>query len=242
MKEACERCGIALPADAPAFTCTYECTFCRACTESFALRCPNCSGLLVDRRRAAIVVATPTEALAVRRVVPDARIYETGVGLSKISGPFGDRVVSCGLAGGLRRDVASGTVLVPREVRRPDGSVLRCDAATGEKLSAAARRLGFEPLQDPLLTATVIVNGAQRERWAQAGYAGVDMESGLLEAASVAVIRVVLDTPENELSAEWLAPAKALRNPRNWMQALWLARYAPRFARRAAAIVAAAGV
>jgi hypothetical protein len=71
------------------------------------------------------------------------------------------------------------------------------------------------------------------------GYVGVDMETGLLPAGAAAV-RVILDTPQQELSADWSSPARALRNPLNWSQALWLARVAPRYARLAAAIVAAA--
>ena len=72
------------------------------------------------------------------------------------------------------------------------------------------------------------------------GYAGVDMETGLLDAPRIAAVRVILDTPQHELSPDWLRPARALRNPRNWPQALWLARDAPRCARRAAEVVAAA--
>lgn len=174
--------------------------------------------------------------------MPAARLYETGVALAKTKGPFGDRVVSCGLAGGLQREIPSGAVLVPREVRRPDGRTLHCDAELHERLERAARLLGFEPILDPLLTSTTLVNGVERTRWAQAGYAGVDMETGLLEATHVAAVRVVLDTPLRELSAEWLDPKRALRRPRNWPQLFWLAQHAPRYARRAASIVAAAGV
>jgi hypothetical protein len=198
--------------------------------------------MLLDRRRASIVVATATEALAVHRAVPGVRVYETGVGLAKHAGPFGDAVVSCGLAGGLRDDLPSGTILVPREVRRPDGRTLQCDAELSERLVAAARSLGFEPVLEPMLTSRTIVNGAERDVWARAGYAGVDMETGLIDAPRVAAVRVVLDTPQRELSAEWIEPMRALRNPRNWMQALWLARHAPRFARRAAQVVAFAQV
>jgi hypothetical protein len=174
--------------------------------------------------------------------MPDVRVYETGIALTKHAGPFGGAVVSCGLAGGLRREIPSGTVLVPTEVRRPDGSTLRCDDALTAKLAESARRLGFEPVCDPLYTASSIVNGADRETWARAGFAGVDMETGLIDAERVAAVRVVLDTPQRELSAEWLVPARALARPRNWPQAFWLARNAPRFARRAAAVVAAARI
>jgi hypothetical protein len=50
MREACERCRAALPKDsADARICSYECTFCRACSEEMNARCPNCGGELVPR-------------------------------------------------------------------------------------------------------------------------------------------------------------------------------------------------
>jgi hypothetical protein len=51
---------------------------------------------------------------------------------------------------------------------------------------------------------------------------------------------VILDTPARELNADWLRPVRALSDPRNWAEAMWLAREAPRCARRAAEVVAAA--
>jgi hypothetical protein len=49
MRATCERCGAALAADGEALICSFECTFCRACGESMAFVCPNCSGELVAR-------------------------------------------------------------------------------------------------------------------------------------------------------------------------------------------------
>jgi hypothetical protein len=51
MREACERCGTALAAAADARICSYECTFCPACTEAMSGVCPNCGGELVPRPR-----------------------------------------------------------------------------------------------------------------------------------------------------------------------------------------------
>lgn len=46
----CECCDIDLPPDAPAFICTFECTFCETCTdEIFKGTCPNCGGDLQKR-------------------------------------------------------------------------------------------------------------------------------------------------------------------------------------------------
>lgn len=51
MKPHCEACGAALPlAGEDAFICSYECTFCAACTrDKLACICPNCGGRLVQR-------------------------------------------------------------------------------------------------------------------------------------------------------------------------------------------------
>lgn len=46
----CECCDAALPPDAPARICTYECTFCPACADGcFGGWCPNCGGNLTPR-------------------------------------------------------------------------------------------------------------------------------------------------------------------------------------------------
>ncbi|MEU0603273.1 DUF1272 domain-containing protein [Streptomyces sp. NPDC006393] len=52
MRDHCERCETAaLPPDAPARICSYECTFCVACAEGMRHICPNCGGELVPRPR-----------------------------------------------------------------------------------------------------------------------------------------------------------------------------------------------
>jgi len=53
MKRLCERCITPLRADESAFICSFECTFCPACTKDLE-RCPNCGGELVARPRRAI--------------------------------------------------------------------------------------------------------------------------------------------------------------------------------------------
>ena len=193
--------------------------------------------------RLVVVTATALEAKAARRLLPRIAVVEAGIALVKLRGTAlaeAAAVVSCGLAGGLHARYPSGTVLVPREVRRPSGGVLRCDPELVAALAAASRRLGYEPVGEPLLTSAAIVRGGERAAWSEAGYAAVDMETGLLDLPRVAAVRVVLDTPLHELSADWLHPGRALANPKNWPEALWLARYAARYARRAAAVVSAA--
>lgn len=186
-----------------------------------------------------IVAATSVERKPLRRALPQARIVLAGVALANLHEDLGDTVLSCGLAGGLRPGLPTGTLLLPREVRRPGGAMLRCDEALLEALAQGARALGVEPVFDPMLTAEAIVSGDKRAYWAQQGYAGVDMETGRLTASRVAAVRVVLDTPENEISADWAVPWRALLKPSNWPQARWLAREVSRAAALAAAVVAA---
>ena len=50
MRPGCERCDRDLPPDAPdARICSFECTFCAACTAALPDQCPNCGGQLVTR-------------------------------------------------------------------------------------------------------------------------------------------------------------------------------------------------
>jgi uncharacterized protein len=49
LKPNCECCNADLaPAD-EAYICSFECTFCRNCTEQMSAVCPNCGGELVKR-------------------------------------------------------------------------------------------------------------------------------------------------------------------------------------------------
>ncbi len=196
---------------------------------------------VIDARDITVIAATGLEAQAVRRESPSLRVVESGIALSKVdSAELGNAVVSCGLAGGLSPGLITGAVLVPREIVRPDGSRISCDESLQQALVQSARRLGFEPIEEPVITSATIVRGTERTRLAKLGCAGVDMESGLLTAARTAVVRVILDTPQHELSAAWLRPMTAMMNPLLWPEALWLARTAPRCARTAARIVSEA--
>jgi hypothetical protein len=49
MKPRCEKCQAEPPPAGEAFICSYECTFCPACTRAMAFVCPNCGGELVRR-------------------------------------------------------------------------------------------------------------------------------------------------------------------------------------------------
>jgi hypothetical protein len=185
-----------------------------------------------------VVAATSLEAKAARRELPNASVIESGIALDRFNNSESDAAyISCGLAGGLRADLPTGTVVIPREVRRPDGTTTHMDEQLTEALIAAARSLGIESVTAPLITAASVVVGAERKRWAEEGYAAADMETGLL-TGRVAAVRVILDTPLNELSGDWLNPATAMLKPWNWPQAIWLGRHAPACARLAARIIA----
>lgn len=193
-----------------------------------------------------VLSATGLEAGAVHRALPAARVVRSGVGLSRLAGlpdaatGLGDAVLSCGLAGSLRADLPTGTVLVPARVLTPDGAVRVCDPALVAALAAAARRLGLRPEQGPLATVRELAVGAGRRPLADLGCVAVDMETGLVHAERIAAVRVVLDTPERELSGAWRRPATALLQPAAWRELPWLARHGPRCARLAARVLAAA--
>ena len=187
------------------------------------------------------VAATPLEARAIRRHANGMRVVECGIALAQTDasdsrGP----VISCGLAGGLRNDLATGTIVIANKVRSPDGTVQRCDEELIARLRDAAARLGRQSVVAPLLTSTTIVTGAERATWAAEGYAAVDMETGLLRAERLAAVRVILDTPQRELSPDWINPARAMLRLSNWPQLFMLAREAPRCADLAARIAASA--
>jgi uncharacterized protein len=49
LRAVCERCGAGLAPDGEARICSFECTFCVACTDEMKSVCPNCGGELVAR-------------------------------------------------------------------------------------------------------------------------------------------------------------------------------------------------
>lgn len=49
MKSCCEKCDAATGLTALAYICSFECTFCAACTQAMEAVCPNCQGQLVAR-------------------------------------------------------------------------------------------------------------------------------------------------------------------------------------------------
>jgi len=194
---------------------------------------------MATAERATVVAATGIEARAAKAALGNrARVVQSGIALRGLRGELGQIAISCGLAGGLRDDLPTGTVLIPHQVRRPDGTMLTCDPDLVANLVRAARAAGCEPVEAPLLTTPRIVRGPERMRWAQQGYAGADMETGLLQAPRIACVRVILDTPVHEFSAAWENPALVIFRPDAWFDIPFLAREAPRCAALAARVVA----
>jgi len=171
-------------------------------------------------------------------------VVRVGVGLNRWS-PDGVQypVVVCGLAGSLLARVLPGTVLVPTVVGLEDGRRLPLDQGMSEALSDAAEGLGYRVERGDMLTSRCIVTGEARVRWAAEGFAGADMETGILAAHGlrVATIRVVLDTPTHPISDLWTGPRAAL-SPGLLRELIWMARYAPAFALRSAGVVRVAGL
>lgn len=148
--------------------------------------------------------------------------------------------ISCGLAGGLREDLPTGTVLIPSRIGCEDGSFVVCDETMTRNLRAAAVRLRLRVDRSDLLTSASLVNGARRVTYAAAGFGGVDMESGRIDAKRIACVRVVLDTPQREISAAWLNGVRAAVTPSAWGDLPFLMKNGPRCARTAAEVIAEA--
>jgi uridine phosphorylase len=171
------------------------------------------------------------------------RVHQAGIGLRGWHGSITTPVVaSVGLAGGLRRDLASGTVVVATEVALEDALPVACDQRWVEATASAAQRLGFACVAGRMLTATHLVTGPERALWAKKGFVAVDMESAYLfgRAAGLAVVRVILDTAQRELSPAWERPSRAALDPRNFAELVWLLRRVPRYSLRAASVLAEA--
>lgn len=192
--------------------------------------------ILSSSNQITIVAATNTESRAVRRYAKDSvNVVQAGIALIEHS-RFDGIVISCGLAGGLRAGLPTGTVLIPERVRSPDGRDITSDADIVSQLTLSARNLGCAVVHEPLVTSLTLVHGPARQRLAAEGFAGVDMETGLLDAPRIACVRVILDTPEREISPAWLRPWSVLVHLSALRDLPFLMREAPRCADLAARI------
>ncbi|HLJ69295.1 MAG TPA: hypothetical protein VKX16_18215 [Chloroflexota bacterium] len=194
------------------------------------------------REPARIVAATRLEYWAARIAAGGGRVERVGVGFTCVARHITAKpVIACGLAGALVPDLAPGAILIPLEVALTDGSRFACDPQLHRRLVDAARSLGHEPRTEPILTAPGLVTGRARAEWAERGFIAADMESGHLARLGVpfATVRAVLDTPAREISEQWLGTAALLR-PALWVELVWMAYRAPRYALIAARVATAA--
>ena len=200
---------------------------------------------LSQARPITVFAAMGMEARPLRRRLAGndgVRVEQGGIAAARWASTGHDLLLSCGLAGGLVDGLRTGTVVIPDAVALADGPLVDCDRDAVSRLREAATRLGHPIHDGPLVTVDHVVGGAERGRWAERGYVAVDMETATVahRAARVAAVRIVLDTPQRELSPRWARPRRAMATPTLWGEAVWLARVGPRLCDVVARIVAAA--
>ena len=130
-------------------------------------------------------------------------------------------LVSFGIAGGLRPDLASGTVVVADSVIAPDGRALETAEAWRRGLVAACGSAGMV-IAAVAGSERIVGEVAEKRALAVAtGAAAVDMESHAVAAAAVEagvpvlVVRAVADTAARRLP-EWVAACVAADGSRRW--------------------------
>lgn len=194
-----------------------------------------------ERLHVTVVTATGLEYAQARRVLGERVAHvRAGIAMRSNGSAIEGTAISCGLAGGLREDLPTGTVLIPSRIGCEDGSFITCDETMTRNLRAAAARLRLRVDRSDLLTSGSLVNGTRRVTYASAGFGGVDMESALIDAKRIACVRVVLDTPQCEISPAWLSGARAAFTPSAWRDLPFLIKNGPRCARTAAEVIAEA--
>jgi 4-hydroxy-3-methylbut-2-en-1-yl diphosphate reductase len=164
----------------------------------------------VNAPAARLLVFAPlrVERAAVRRGLPGALVLRTGMGAARSRSAAragarlpADAVAVVGFCGAVSEGLRPGDVVVASEVRGPEG----VKACVTLPVVAALAALGIRNVRvGPVASADHIVRGAERGLLAAEGALAADMESAWLAPAApgkpFAVLRVVLDTPERELS------------------------------------------
>ncbi|MGH9075895.1 MAG: 4-hydroxy-3-methylbut-2-enyl diphosphate reductase [Acidimicrobiales bacterium] len=131
---------------------------------------------------------------------PAAAARCVGTLVAKVSGP----VVVAGVAGHLGQGAWPGDVVVADRVVDAGGRVVAGPLASAPLLAGALARAGLRVKVGPVASVEGVVRGGNARRaLAERGALAVDMESACLAGAGwagpVAVVRVVVDTPEREL-------------------------------------------
>jgi hypothetical protein len=191
--------------------------------------------------RVVAVCAMGVEAWGVRRRARHVRVVQVGIG-GRPRTALPGIVISAGLCGGLLPGQTPGTVVIPSQVVDERGVIHPCDPGVVAALTQAARYLRYPVADGSMISTSAMVTGSGRETWASRGHVAVDMESAAVAESTTrfGVLRVILDTPTRELSDAWAAPARAIRNPSNWGEAVWLGVNTPRYALRVGAVLEAA--
>ena len=160
--------------------------------------------------RPAPLILTPLriEARAVRGRVPGARVLRTGMGRRRAeaaartaTGIDAGSVAVAGFCGAVAPSLRPGDIVVATELRTAD-AVIPC---SGGPLAAALRSMGVERVHlGPIASLPHLVRAEERRTLADTGVIAVDMESAWLAPAAadrpLAVLRVVVDTPDRPLS------------------------------------------
>ena len=214
----------------------------------------------------AVIVALGVERAALRACAehdPPLGVIQSGPGAERAasaataalaSGASG--LLSFGLAGALRAELAPGAVLLPRRVRSAAGASFDADPEWHAELAAAVRALGLAPAVDDLLSVpSAVTRAADKAKAGASGAAAADMESAAIAAvaaragARFVALRVVVDAAGDELPADverWIdergerriGPAlSAALHPAQW-RALWVLAQRYRAARRTLARLA----
>ena len=214
----------------------------------------------------AVIVALGVERAAFRALAerePRLGVIQSGPGPERAAGAAtaalaagASGLVSFGLAGALRADLAPGAVLVPRRVRSSAGGSFEADSEWHAAVVTAVRDAGLEPLFDDLLSVpSALTRAADKAEAAAGGAAAADMESAAIAAvaaragARFVALRVVVDAAGDELPDDverWIdergerrigAALGAALRPARW-RGLWILAQRYRVARRTLARLA----
>jgi adenosylhomocysteine nucleosidase len=164
-------------------------------------------------------------------------------------------LMSFGLAGGLRAELAPGAVLLPRRVRSESGT-FAADPDWHASLVRALRDVGLAPSLDDLLSVpAALTTPAKKAAAATSGAVAADMESAAIAAvaaragARFVALRVIVDAASDSLPADvesWVdergeqrlgAALSAALRPAQW-RGLWILAQRLRAARRTLAKLA----
>jgi len=180
-----------------------------------------------------LIAATSLECKALRRELPEARIVQVWDCARELKNTA--RRHRCELRS--RRRIADGSPdrNAPDSTARPRSkrNVIRCDDELVEALTQGARSLGIEPVFDPAPDGRFDRHRSGARNVGDERLRGSRHGDRRIAAPRVAAVRVVLDTPHHELSAEWRTAAGVLK-PSNWPEACrgWHARRRARQAGR----------